>query len=190
MCSKSLMEPDVQKMPGGPALGDDGGDAQYRTVFALWLLSYDATHSKSFAGQGEDAPACCMGGEALKSLIKVLRYSKKTRVVRVALMCLRNLTGKGFDTDIIDFGGLSVLTTMKSKKWPDEEIPEDIDAMLEVLQKEVKDLSNWAEYRREVISGEISFKNPCHNDETCATPPPPDCAVSFTSNMVKHRTWS
>ena len=188
MCSKSLMEPDVQKMPGGPALGDDGGDAQYRTVFALWLLSYDAAHSKSFAGQGEDAPACCMGGEALKSLIKVLRYSKKTRVVRVALMCLRNLTGKGFDTDIIDFGGLSVLTTMKSKKWPDEEIPEDIDAMLEVLQKEVKDLSNWAEYRREVISGEISFKNPCHNDETCATPPPPDCVVSFT-NMVKHRTW-
>lgn len=166
LCSKALMLPDLAKMPGGPALGDDGGDAQYRTVFALWLLSYDEGHSQTFAGKGKDVPACCINGEALKRLIQILRHSKKTRVVRVALMCLRNLTMKGFNTDIVDFGGVDVLNTLGSKKWPDEEIPDDIAATLEVLKKDVKDLSSWAQYRQEVMSEELTFKNPAHNDET------------------------
>ena len=62
LCSKELMQPDHAKMPGGPALGDDGGDAQYRTVFALWLLSYDAEHSNTFGGKGNSVPACCING--------------------------------------------------------------------------------------------------------------------------------
>ena len=166
LCSKDLMLPDHQKMPGEPALGDDGGDGQYRTVFALWLLSYDAAHSQTFGGKGDGVPACCINGDAIKRLIQVLRHSKKTRVVRVALMCLRNMTNKGFNADIVDFGAVEVLNTLGAKKWPDEEIPEDIEATLEVLKKDVKDLSTWAQYRQEVISGELSFKNPAHNDET------------------------
>ena len=166
LCSKDLMLPDHAKMPGGPALGDDGGDAQYRTVFALWLLSYDAEHSNTFGGKGKNVPACCINGEALKRLIQILRHSKKTRVVRVALMCLRNMTMKGFNTDIVDFGAVDLLNALGSKKWPDEEIPEDIAATLDVLKKDVKDLSTWAQYRQEVISEELTFKNPAHNDET------------------------
>ena len=166
LCSKELMMPDHQKMPGGPALGDDGGDGQYRTVFGLWLISYDPVHSLTFGGKGDSVPANCINGEALKRLIQVLRHSKKTRVVRVALMCLRNMLNKGFNADIVDFGAVDVLNTLSAKKWPDEEIPEDIAAMLTILRADVKDLSTWSQYRQEVISGELSFKNPAHNDES------------------------
>jgi hypothetical protein len=37
--------------PVGPALVDgEGGDAQYRTLFALWLISYDGEHVKTTLG--------------------------------------------------------------------------------------------------------------------------------------------
>jgi hypothetical protein len=44
-------------------------------------------------------------------------------------MCLRNICDKGFNADMIDFGLISVLGTLAVKKWPDEEIPEDIVAI-------------------------------------------------------------
>ena len=42
--------------PVGPALVDgEGGDAQYRTLFALWLISYDEEHVKTMGGAGGGA---------------------------------------------------------------------------------------------------------------------------------------
>lgn len=153
-----------------------------------------------------------------------------------------------------DQGAIDVLTTLLSKKWPDEEIPTDITFLRQQLQKDIKELrcacartrtrarslfwcrvaggarggrgeggiglhlvsawparrgplrvrrfvqlrtcssgrlrrlhrrglfvvtvlnelcaflrllhSTWSVYRTDVLSGEISWRNPCHNDET------------------------
>ena len=168
VCSPDLMMPSNTKMPGGPALTDsNGGDAQYRTLFCMWLLSYDEDHLLAMAGGGKgDVPACCINGEATKRLVQILRYNKTTRIIRVALMTLRNLIGKGFNAELIDFGVIDVLNSLCTKKFPDEDIPDDVEFSLQALVKDVKDMSSWAQYRTEVISGEVSFKNPCHKEET------------------------
>lgn len=65
---------------------------------------------------------------------------------------------------MIDFGLIEVLATRSKEKWSDEEIVEDVKFIEQALKKDVKELSSWASYRTEVISGEISMKNPCHTD--------------------------
>jgi hypothetical protein len=64
LTSEGLLMPKQGKQPGGPALVDgEGGDAQYRTLFALWLISYDEEHVKMMGGAGEgDIPISCAGG--------------------------------------------------------------------------------------------------------------------------------
>lgn len=75
----------------GPVLVDsEGGDAQYRTLFALWLCSYDEDHVRTLGGGGTgNVPVSCANGLAIQNLIKILRHTKKTRIVRVAIMCLK-----------------------------------------------------------------------------------------------------
>jgi len=147
----------------------DGGDCQYRTVFALWLLSYVPEYVQIIGGKDSKNklfPHHCSDAKAIKTLVKILRFEKKTRVVRVVLMTLRNLVDKGFNNEMNDQGAIDVLNTLKSNKWPDEEIPEDIEFLRIALQKDIKELSTWSVYRTDVLSGEISWKNPCHHDET------------------------
>ena len=47
---------------------------------------------------------------------------------------------KGFNNDMNDQGAIDVLTTLLSKKWPDEEIPTDITFLRQQLQKDIKEL--------------------------------------------------
>lgn len=162
-----LMPP--AKEGNGFLVDGDGGDCQYRTVFALWLISYDPEYCQMIGGKNTSSPCYshhCNGAQTIKTLVKILRFTKKTRVVRVVLMTLRNLVDKGFNNDMNDQGAIDVLSTLLTKKWPDEEIPEDIRFLKSALQKDIKELSTWSVYRTDVLSGEISWRNPCHKDET------------------------
>ena len=53
---------------------------------------------------------------------------------------LQNLVDKGFNNDMNDQGAIDVLSTLLTKKWPDEEIPEDIRFLKSALQKDIKEL--------------------------------------------------
>lgn len=88
----------------------------------------------------DSVPACCIHGEATKRLVQILRYNKTTRIIRVALMTLRNLIGKGVNADLIDFGVIDVLNSLATKKFPDEDIPHDVAFSLSALVKDVKDM--------------------------------------------------
>jgi V-type H+-transporting ATPase subunit H len=65
---------------------------------------------------------------------------------------------------MIDVGAASVVATLSAKAWPDPDIHADAEYIASVLERELVALSNWGLYRQDVLSRNLSWSNPCHND--------------------------
>jgi len=123
----------------------------YLTVFCLWLLSYNDDMLKEF----EDH-------QVVHALVQVVRVVMTEKVVRVIFAILSNLLNKeNFNEELVSFGVVKVLETLRARKWKDSDIIEDMDKVATRLDEVVRALSSFEMYEVEVNSGKLS-KGPVH----------------------------
>lgn len=132
-------------------LGSQSQNTQvlYEVGFSLWLLSYNAAL----------VPAL-RAAKAIRALVTVIKSLLRVKVVRVALATLRNLLDKeGANQDMIDAGLPRLLPQVAARltQWGDEEVADDTKAIEASLSKDMKDLSSFEMYEREVNSGELAW---------------------------------
>lgn len=126
----------------------------YVLMYVMWLLSFDA----------EVAPR--MGEVVLGPVIEVARKVSKEKVVRLSLAILRNLQQYGNNAaDMIVLDLIKVLSTLAQRQWDDEDVVSDIKFLQESLFKDVHELSSFETYKKEVLSGELTW-SPVHKSET------------------------
>mmetsp|Transcript_15515 Transcript_15515/g.33755 ORF Transcript_15515/g.33755 Transcript_15515/m.33755 type:complete len:413 (+) Transcript_15515:82-1320(+) len=115
----------------------------YRAVFCLWLLS---------GGSGLTASARRVA-ELLKAILASCRSEK---VVRVALMALRNLIkDETMVLAVVEAGGLESVRTLEYEKWRDAEMYAEIKDLAACLASEQSTHSSVAAYEKELESNEL-----------------------------------
>jgi len=125
----------------------------YETSLCIWLLSYyDAA---------VDALAAT---RILPRLVEVVKCSTKEKVVRVAVLTLKNLLFKGaFASEMVDLGLPQIVQNLKSQAWSDEDLVEALNSLEEGLKDSIKRLSSFDKYKQEVLLGNLDW-SPMHKD--------------------------
>ncbi|KAF7132851.1 hypothetical protein RHSIM_Rhsim09G0020400 [Rhododendron simsii] len=95
-----------------PASTQQSMQLLYETCLCLWLLIFY-----------EPAIEYLATSRALAQLIEVVKGSTKEKVVRVAVLTLRNLLPKGtFGSQMVDLGLPQIVQSLKAQAWNDESI--------------------------------------------------------------------
>jgi V-type H+-transporting ATPase subunit H len=103
----------------------------YQAAFCFWLFSFD----KEIAAELNNK------FDIISVLADVARNAVKEKIVRVIVATFRNLAEKAPNANISAMLGCKCLPLMESlsgRKWSDEEITEDIDAVKELLSEKLK----------------------------------------------------
>jgi V-type H+-transporting ATPase subunit H len=128
----------------------------YQTLFSLWSLSYSAEAALEMASSKVGLIA---------KLVEITKASPKEKVIRVALSTLRNLLGvANASNDMVFFGLMPVLEAMHARKFADEDIPEEVDYLSQVLQVNLLGLTSWDVYKAELETGKLEW-SPSHKSE-------------------------
>ncbi|KAK9845988.1 hypothetical protein WJX81_007801 [Elliptochloris bilobata] len=139
---------------GGP--GAPSSQLLYEAGLAVWQLSFYQ-------------PAAAAMGQAgmLPGLVELTRTAAKEKVVRVALLALRNLLaapGLELGPEMVDLGLPKVVQQRKLQNWEDEDIPAMLEELDEALAANIKLLSSWDKYKKEVLSGSLDW-TPMHTSD-------------------------
>jgi V-type H+-transporting ATPase subunit H len=151
----------------------------YEILLAARLLSYDY-----------ECLVELHAAKAIPTVHRALQKASKEKVTRMALYVLRNFLdaqaafhdmqkgqeskagvltlakcnrGKGprFYADLIGVGALKTAKQLQKKKFGDDDVPAQLDNMVEVLQANFDELSGVAEYKGELDSGVLEW-SPAH----------------------------
>lgn len=152
----------------------------YEILLAARLLSFDY-----------DCMAELHQHKIIPTAHRALQMATKEKVVRMSIYVLKNFIraqntyvtahkgqefvgtailalarcngGKGpnFFTDLIGVGVLKTAKQLQRKKYGDDDIATELDALVECLQAHVENVSSFAEYKGEVESGVLEW-SPCH----------------------------
>lgn len=128
----------------------------YESILSLWELSWYAP-----------ALARLATPQALTGLVDTVRLARKEKLVRVSLLALQRLLGAGEQAlELVAVGrGLGrVLETRKAQSWDDQDVPALLEALSTRLQEGVAGLGSFERYKREVLSGTLTW-SPAHRDD-------------------------
>merc|ERR1719262_600210 len=100
--------------------------------------------------------------EVIKKLKNIMTESRVEKVIRLTLVVLKNfLTHKrdcaAICEDIAEEGVLEAVQQLEYEKWRDAELYDDIRELVQLISSEVKELSNFDRYMRELESGTLSW---------------------------------
>eukprot|EP00878_Enallax_costatus_P027898 GHUV01030086.1.p1 GENE.GHUV01030086.1~~GHUV01030086.1.p1 ORF type:complete len:450 (+),score=138.79 GHUV01030086.1:518-1867(+) len=144
----------------GPLLrsctGPTSSQLAYETCLCAWQLSFHKSALQALAASG-----------AVKGLVDVLKVAQKEKVVRVDLMCLRNMLADpelGIASDMVEAGLPKVVTVRSMQSWGDEDIPTVLQELADMLREQAVHLSSWDKYKKEVLSGSLDW-TPMHTSE-------------------------
>jgi len=123
----------------------------YKSVFAIWMVSFDRELVNSL-----------QGNKVVQKIKSILTLSRTEKVIRLCLTVLKNfLTQKadcqGICEDIVEEGVLECVQQLEYEKWRDAELYDDIRELVQLISTEVKELSNFDRYMRELDSGTLSW---------------------------------
>ncbi|XP_077252967.1 V-type proton ATPase subunit H-like [Tasmannia lanceolata] len=136
-----------------PASTQQSTQLLYETSLCIWLLSYYVPAIDYLATT-----------RALPRLIEVVKGSTKEKVVRVAVLTLRNLLSKGtFGAQMVDLGLPQVVQSLKVQAWSDEDLLDALNQLEEGLKDKIRNLSSFDKYKQEVLLGHLDW-SPMHKD--------------------------
>ncbi|KAI8537479.1 hypothetical protein RHMOL_Rhmol09G0026500 [Rhododendron molle] len=136
-----------------PASTQQSMQLLYETCLCLWLLSFY-----------EPAIEYLATSRALARLIEVVKGSTKEKVVRVAVLTLRNLLPKGtFGSQMVDLGLPQIVQSLKAQAWSDEDLLEALNQLEDGLRDNIKKMSSFDKYKQEVLLGHLDW-SPMHKD--------------------------
>jgi V-type H+-transporting ATPase subunit H len=123
----------------------------YKSVFALWMLSYETELADTLKKH-----------DVVKKLKSILTFSRVEKVIRLGLTVLGNFLQqkKAFQAiceDIVEEGILEAVQQLEYEKWRDQELYDDIRMLVQLITSEVKELSNFDRYMRELESGTLAW---------------------------------
>ena len=127
-----------------------GAQAQYEAGLCAWLLSYLP-----------QVPAQAQPLGLLEALVGLARGAQKEKVVRVAVMALRNLlkgAEDGASFDAVELGLPKVVEHLKHGAYGDEELRESLEWLGDRLEGSMEaERSSIDKYRAEVLSGRLDW---------------------------------
>lgn len=128
----------------------------YYTLLCFWMLSFEEEF-KSIACD----PKTLLVANILSSLKKVARE----KLTRVALKLFRNLSRwEECVALMIDNSLLQFLTIELKKDVKGEKTKENINYLIDILEKNYKIVSSWEKYIKEIKTERLSF-GPCHTEK-------------------------
>uniref|UniRef100_A0A7S1N1V3 V-type proton ATPase subunit H n=1 Tax=Eutreptiella gymnastica TaxID=73025 RepID=A0A7S1N1V3_9EUGL len=151
----------------------------YELGFCFWMLSYN------------DASIVVMlKHNGIAMLHDIIKQAKKEKCTRVAIFTLKNfarlqLAQHGYQRedsdhtvptvdlegnrlnifgDMLGLGLLRTLQLMSRRNYGDADILPEVDALLATLEKNIEDITSFADYKQEVLSGRLDW-TPVHKSE-------------------------
>ncbi|KAL3683438.1 hypothetical protein R1sor_001460 [Riccia sorocarpa] len=126
----------------------------YEATLSVWLLTFY-----------EPAHQALADTNIASQLVEVVKSSTKEKVVRVALLSVRNLVKKGnFAHQLVALGLPKVIQNVRLQAWTDEDLIVALDELEVTLKESVKELNSWDKYKQEVCSGNLDW-TPVHKDQ-------------------------
>jgi len=127
-------------------LQNQGTDIQtsYYTFFCLWLLSFEEFSVKYFAD-----PALLV----IKRMIQVMQSLSKEKLIRLGYSTFRNLSNSAEALELmVDNGLIKVTSNILKSIIKDKETKDDVEFIDSVLEKNLKVLTSFEKYCKEVNS--------------------------------------
>lgn len=116
--------------------------AAYKATFCLWLVSF--------------SPDVQIPNSAVVGINELLKTCRAEKAVRIGLMALENmLKKKSLCEAMAENDTLTVVSSLEYEKWRDAELVDLILKVKNQLQQEVKTLTNFERFEREVSSGKL-----------------------------------
>ena len=140
----------IRRAQGNPQL-------LYECCLCLWELSYD-----SFVAARIDRDY-----DVIPLLIDTAKAAIKEKVVRVCIATLRNLAEKAIDANVgsmLVHKLLPCCESLATRKFNDEDIPNDLQAITEALSENFQRLSSFDAYVTEVESKKLDW-TPAHQSD-------------------------
>jgi V-type H+-transporting ATPase subunit H len=136
--------------PGGPL----NTQLLYEAALCCWELSFHRPAAEALASSG------MVGG-----LVDVVRLAQKEKLVRVALLALRNLLGAGagaaLEAAVADGSLARAVDTRAAQNWDDEDVPGLLAWVGGRLEEGAAALTSVERYRAEVGAGALRW-SPLH----------------------------
>jgi len=112
----------------------------YKCIFGVWMVSCSA----------ELLPGLKQLG-TIPQLRKIVSTSRTEKVVRVALLALKNLLENAETAEeVVEAGTLEAVEALEYEKWRDPEVYDSVKSVTSLVQKAVTEHSNFARYEREI----------------------------------------
>ncbi|KAH7107786.1 ATPase, V1 complex, subunit H [Auriculariales sp. MPI-PUGE-AT-0066] len=130
----------------------------YQVCFCLWLLTFDETVAANINSKFD----------VVVTLTGIAQAAVKEKVIRVIIATFRNLVTKAPSANLPAMLVAKLLPFVKNlatRKWSDEEIPEDIAFLKDELSANFESLTTYDEYSNELLSGHLSW-SPVHDSQT------------------------
>jgi len=119
----------------------------YKSVFTLWLVSFDGVLVKSL--------------QPLKVVAKlkdIVVTSRVEKVVRITMTLLKNLLKhKDLCEEVVELNLLDAVQMLEFEKWRDSELYDEIRDLAQLISNEVNEMSNFERYERELQSGSLTW---------------------------------
>lgn len=128
----------------------------YEVGLCLWQLSYN-----------HEACTAMVSSGVISGLVDLARTAQKEKVVRVALLTLKNLLKQkleGAGEEMVELGLPKVVATRSLQSWGDDDMPELLIWLDEELCDHIQTLSSFEKYKKEVLSGTLEW-SPMHTSE-------------------------
>jgi V-type H+-transporting ATPase subunit H len=130
----------------------------YEATLCTWQLSFERTAAEALAVPG------LIGG-----LVDILRLAHKEKLVRVALLALKNLLtipGKAVALEYaaVEKGLPKAIEVRSMQTWDDEDIPPLLEWMTDHLEHGILSMSSFERYKGELQSGRLTW-GPTHDSD-------------------------
>jgi len=80
------------------------------------------------------------------------------KVIRICLTVLKNLlANKNLSEEIVESNMLDAVRALEHEKWREEEFYDEILDMVQLIGKQVQEVSNFEKYEKEVESGKLTW---------------------------------
>lgn len=119
----------------------------YKALMAVWLCSFN-----------KDLIRNILPVEIIDKINVVLSQSRTEKIIRMALQAVQNLLkSKAMCEHMAETGTVDLVSALEYEKWRDPELVENIKQLIQDLNQEVKLLTNFERFEREVKSGALKW---------------------------------